>query len=163
MSKDDSKIAEDTNKSYKQKTAMMPLVITGVVTLIIGSAGGFFAGSIASNSNNASNPMRGMNSQNAPQDAMGGFGEQMSGGFGTVTAVADTSITIKSLRSDTDTTYTITSTTTVTDGTETAKVSDITVGDRVMVQTDDSGDDATTKTATTIQINPTMSRPGSRQ
>jgi hypothetical protein len=108
---------------------------------------------------------KGSPSTTANESMMNG-GQQMGGGFGmrggtrgSVTAVTDTSITVEDSRQNTTVTYTITDSTTITDGGETANISDIAVGDSVMIQSDGdtlSSDDAATKTATSIARNPTM-------
>lgn len=72
--------------------------------------------------------------------------------MGTVTAVSSSSITVKSSMDSSVSTLGITSSTTVTDNGESAKISDIEVGDSVMVQTGSSD----TKTATKIMLNPSM-------
>jgi hypothetical protein len=74
------------------------------------------------------------------------------GEFGDVTAVSSTSITINDTRSGAAKTLSISSDTAVTKDGNTASVSDIAAGDRVIVQTDTTD---TTK-ATRITINPTM-------
>lgn len=96
--------------------------------------------------------------QGMGQRGGGQFG-MMRGGFGTVTEVTDSSVTISAQLpmsqdqgSQETTTYTVTSSTKVANSGETAAVSDIKVGDRVMIQTDNSD----SKTATSIEINPQM-------
>lgn len=85
------------------------------------------------------------------------------GGFGTVTAITDTSITISvqqfagpgsssSSDSTASKTYTITSSTTITDDGSDVTASDISVGDTVIVHTSSSS----STTATTIMVNPSM-------
>jgi len=88
-----------------------------------------------------------------PNGMMGG-GQFGRGGLGTVTAVTDSSITIKDQRQDEETSYAITADTSVMDDSDDAAVSDIKVGDTVMIQSDDSESD--TKTATTIRLNPSF-------
>lgn len=127
-----------------------------IAALVMGLLGGIVAGMQIGKSSFSTSP--GNQSQ---QDGMGG-GMQGRGAMGTVTAVTSDSITIKSDRSDSDTTttYAITSDTKVTDGNETAAVSDIAVGDAVMVQTGSSSSSSNgsgAKTAVRIEINPTMS------
>ena len=80
----------------------------------------------------------------------------MRGGLGIVGAVSSSSITVKNVRISSETTYAITNSTTVLDGQKDAAVSDIVVGDTVMVQTNTSD----TNTATSIVLNPTMGGPG---
>jgi len=85
--------------------------------------------------------------------ATGGPGGGMMGGFGTVTAISATSITVESSQTSTSTTYVITSATKVTDNGSTSSVSAIQTGDTVIVQPESSS----AKTAATIVLNPSMS------
>jgi hypothetical protein len=81
-----------------------------------------------------------------------GGGARRSGGFGQVTAVSPTSITITSQRTNTSTTYTITSSTTITDNGQTVTTTDIQTGDTVIVMTSGTG----STTATSILVNPSF-------
>lgn len=69
-----------------------------------------------------------------------------NGSFGTVTAVSDTSITVNESRNNTTMTYAITSSTTITNNGSAGSVSDIKIGDNVLIEA--SSSDA--KTATRI-------------
>lgn len=82
----------------------------------------------------------------------GGPGGRQMGGFGTVTAVNDSSISVQNSRSGSITTYSITSSTTVSDNGSTASVSNIQTGDTVIVQTSSSS----STTATQIIVNPSF-------
>lgn len=79
-------------------------------------------------------------------------GMRRSGSFGSVTAVSDNSITVDSQRTGGSETFKITSSTTVTDNGSSASVSDIKVGDTVMIRTSTSD----TSTATSILLNPSF-------
>lgn len=129
-----------------------------VAALVVGAIGGIIVGI----------QMGKGSSTTANTGAMGDDGQQMGGGFGmrggtmgTVTAISSDSITVEDTRRSTEVTYTITSSTTVTDSGSSVTASDITVGDSVIVQSDSTSsssdsDDATVKTATSIELNPTM-------
>jgi len=83
----------------------------------------------------------------------GGFaGGHHLGGFGQVTAVSSSSITITNQRTNASTTYTITSSTTITDNGQTVSASDIQTGDTVIITTSGSG----STTATRILVNPSF-------
>lgn len=93
-------------------------------------------------------------SGNVPNDGFGNGmgGTRARGGIGSVTAISSNSMTVKSERSDSSTTYSLTSSTAVINNDTNLSISDIKVGDTVMVQTSSSDN----KTATKIIINPTM-------
>jgi hypothetical protein len=82
----------------------------------------------------------------------GGFGGHRSGGFGQVTAVSPTSITITNERSGASSTYAITASTTITDSGQTVTTSSIQTGDTVIIMTSSSS----TSTATSILVNPSF-------
>lgn len=131
-------------------------IALGVIILLIGAGSGFLAG-MAVGRHVSTRGVMGAPSFN------GGRMYQNQGGFqgnrgvsrtfatttGTVTAVSDSSITVKTARGTT-VTYTITSSTTVDNNGSSASVSDIKVGDTVAVRqtTDTTGD------AASIQLNP---------
>jgi len=140
---------------YKSRNNNIVIAASVVGALLVGSAGGFFAGyQIGSNNDNVNRNSSQADMNDFPGGMMGG-GQFGMGGFGTVTAVSGDSITVKDQRQDEETTYTITSNTEVTDGGDKAAIGDIKVGDTVMVRTDDSSD-STNKTATSIQLNPSF-------
>ena len=76
----------------------------------------------------------------------------MLGGFGSVKVVSDTSITITNSRTNQDTVYSITSTTKILNGTAAASVSDIKVGDTVIIQPSTTS----STEASQITLNPQM-------
>jgi hypothetical protein len=85
--------------------------------------------------------------------ANGGFGggrQGLGGALGSVTAVSATSITVQNSRTNADSTLAITSSTTVTNNGTAATISDIKVGDTVLVRTSTSDQ----KTASQITLNP---------
>ena len=130
----------------------------GWIAAIIGALViGLFGGIIAGMQIGKSTSTNGQGGQSA-QGGMGRMG-QNRGTMGTVTSVSNSSITVKDTRQNESVTYTITSDTKVTNDGETAAVSDIAVGDTVMVRTGSSSSSngsSSTKTATRIEINPTM-------
>lgn len=129
----------------RRSTAFM---VPMAIAVIFGGLG--FFGGAAYQKSNSSSTVSATGSMNG--GAMGG-GQMQNGGFGTVSAVSDGSITITEQRQGTTTkTYTITTDTKIIDGTATATVGAIATGDRVMIQTDGS----TSTTATQITINPEM-------
>jgi hypothetical protein len=87
---------------------------------------------------------------------MSARGGMRNGVFGQVTAVSSTSISVKNTRSNSDSTLSINDATKVTNNGQTASVSDVKVGDTVIIRT--SATD--TKTATQINLNPQMRGPG---
>jgi hypothetical protein len=74
------------------------------------------------------------------------------GGLGTVSAVSSTSITVASQRSGTSNTYAITSSTKITDAGQSATVSSIATGDRVIVTPSSSN----SSDASQILVNPSF-------
>ena len=134
-------------------------IAIGLIVLLIGAGSGFLAGIAVGGHLNTRNALR----NSALNEGPGAPRYQTQGGYqnnrgvsrtfamttGTVSDVSSTSITIKTTRGTT-VTYTITSATTVTNGGNSASVSDIKTGDTVSVrQTND-----TTGDAASIQINP---------
>lgn len=124
------------------------------VTLVLGSVGGFVLGSKLSDADQIST----QSSQGGP----GGFGGPPSGGmmgamgaYGEVTSISSNSITVSDTRSGNTSTYAITDTTTIRNDGSDASVGDIAKGDTVRVSP--SSDDK--KTASSIEINPTMRGP----
>jgi hypothetical protein len=77
-------------------------------------------------------------------------GFRNGGGFGQVTAVSSSSITLQNPRSGTSTTYSITSSTTITDNGQTVAASSIQTGDTVIIEVASSG----STVAKTILVNP---------
>jgi hypothetical protein len=81
-----------------------------------------------------------------------GSGFRNRGGFGQVTAVSATNISIQNTRTGITTTYTITPSTTITDNGQTISASGIKTGDTVLVRVASRG----SKTATAIMVNPSF-------
>jgi len=79
---------------------------------------------------------------------IGGF--RNGGGFGQVTAISSTSITVQNPRSGTSKTFAITGSTTITDNGQPVTTSDIQSGEIVIVQVAGAG----STTATSILVNP---------
>lgn len=77
-----------------------------------------------------------------------GAGRARNGAFGTVTAVSSTSITVNEPRQNTSATYAITAATSIMNSGSTGAVSDIKVGDQVIVEASSTD----TKTATRIVL-----------
>lgn len=77
---------------------------------------------------------------------------RQGGDIGSVTAVSDTSITVKNQRTAESKTYTINSSTTVTNNGSEAAASDIKTGDTVIVEPDS----ANSSTASRIMLNPSF-------
>jgi hypothetical protein len=131
------------------------IVAIGVGALLIGGGIGFIVGQNVGGNRGAAG-----SSVASGQQGSGGQGGQgmMNGSMGTVTAVSDSSITVKDQMSSESKTYTIDSSTEITDNGSSATVSDISSGDTVMVRTDSSSSDSddSSSVATSIQINPSM-------
>jgi hypothetical protein len=132
-----------------------PLVVAVLAVLV--AIGGFVGGMQyqKGKSTIASSATAGLAGQGGA--TAGGFGgrgggQALNGGFGTVTAVSDSSITISDRRTSGTKTYSISSSTTITDAGAAATVSSIATGDQVLVRTSSS----TSTAATTIEVNPTM-------
>ncbi len=153
---------EDTNtKNPTAKTlntnVVIIIVATGVVTLFIGSGIGYAIGAC----HGAQTGMMGVgqnqwNIRNGQSGADGREMGRMNGVFGTVTAVDTGSITVKDEMHGFIVTYKITEDTKVTDGGESAKLSNISTGDLVRVQSSDST--SKVQTATSIELNVTIPR-----
>lgn len=143
-----------------------------VLVLVVGTGGGFVTGFQLGKTNGtgttlSQNGFGGQSSDGTGQmggpGGAGGLSGRRAGVIGTVTAVSSTSVTVKDQMQSTSSTYTITDTTTVTDNGATASVGDIAVGDTVLIRTSSSSSDSnssssddTSKTATAIELNPTM-------
>ncbi|QHN42849.1 hypothetical protein GII36_03215 [Candidatus Mycosynbacter amalyticus] len=148
-----------TPPSVARQESSAKWYIAIVVAIVVSAGAGLFAGMQIGKASNGSG-MQGMDSMSGQR---GGSG-MMRGGFGTVTTVSDSSVTIESRmmrmgQGDSDsnsegstTTYKITSDTKVTNNGEAAAISDIKTGDTVRVETSNSSSD----TATTIELNPQM-------
>jgi hypothetical protein len=146
--------------SHGQSNGNAALYIGFAIALVVVAAGAFVGGMQYQKSTGGSSTTA------TTQTGAGGFGgagggfggTRRSGGFGTVTAVSGTSITISETTpgsdssSGTSKTYAITSSTTVTDSGQSASVSDIQTGDRVIIRTSTSD----TSTASSIMVNPTF-------
>ncbi len=90
-------------------------------------------------------------------EAGGNFsGHARYGGFGTVTAISSTTISVQDFRSGTVTSYAITPSTVITDNGTTVSYSDIANGDRVIVMASSSSPTV----ASTINVNPNYGGPG---
>ena len=136
-------------------------IIAVVVIVLLAAGGGFFAGMQFGGSSSTRSTA---DAANGPEGM--GRGSMMGrGGFGTVTEVSDSSITIQagmrrssqsSSGESTTKTYKITTSTKITNNGETVAASTLKSGDRVMIQTDEND----TSTATAIEVNPQMRGPG---
>ena len=82
----------------------------------------------------------------------GGFGGRRGGGFGQVTTVTASSISVANQRTGTTKTYTVNSSTTITNSGQVAALSDIQTGDTVIITV--SSTDSTLATA--IVVNPSF-------
>ncbi len=152
---------EDTRQSYKAKLPLGTILAVGIVAVIVGGVGGILVGYQIGNTNDIDDGQRAGLNGDLGGGMMGG-GQFGPGGFGTVSKVDSGSITVEDQRQGEETTYSITTDTTITDNDESASISDIKVGDMVMIQSDDDSD-ADTKTATSIQLNPSFGGgPGAR-
>lgn len=146
----------------RTKGGMLTLPTGIVVLILIVTVGlGFLGGVAYQKSQGSTSPANtDLASQNAPTNGgPGGFGgsggsnfRQMRGGFGEVTAVTSSSITVRETMSGSSTTYTINDSTKVTNDGDDVSVSDIKVGDTVIVRTNSNDN----KVATQITINPSM-------
>lgn len=136
-------------------------------TLVVGVVGGLVIGIQIGKNDSSTTAATGGQFGNG---VMGSDGGMRGGGtMGTVTAVTSDSIVVEDTRQNTTVTYAITSDTTVTDDGTTASVSDIAVGDTVLIRatstssSSSSDGSATTKTASSIVLNPSMqSGPGNQ-
>lgn len=143
------KLEADTKpySKFSKSRVLVPAIAGAVILLGVGFLGGMQyqkGQSTTTTASTAGVPSLGTNS------GMGRMG--LRGGFGEVTAVTATSITVSETRSGASTSYVITSSTKVTKDSAAAAVTDIAVGDTVIVQTSTSD----TKQATSIVINPQM-------
>lgn len=143
---------EVSTKPAKQKKSSegIKIALTALVVVIL--CGVSFMGGMAFQKKQNSDTSTPSFAQGQGGFSQNGSGGRISGGFGTVTAISSSSITVKNSHSGSSKTYTITSNTTVKNGTTTASVSDIKVDDSVLVRTSSSD----TKTASSITINPEM-------
>lgn len=129
-----------------------------VVAIIVSAGAGLVAGMHIGKASGGGIGAQGAGSMPGMRGNMG----EMRGGFGTVTAVSDSSITIESRMTrlgqgdessqGATATYKITSDTKVTSNGETATIGDVKTGDTVRVETSDS----TTDVASAVELNPQM-------
>jgi hypothetical protein len=133
----------------------IPMKAVGAVIVVIILCGLSFFGGESYGKNHAPKAAATTSAFGGSGSAGGGFGGggfRHSGGFGQVSAVSSSSITVQNPRSGTSTTYSITASTTITDNGQTVPASDIQVGDTVIIQVASSG----STTATTILVNPSF-------
>lgn len=136
----------------------IPLHSAGLVIAVIILCGlSFWGGASYQKHHTKSTPTAGT-TPNFSGGGAGGFGgARRSGGFGQVTAVSSSSITVTNPRSGTGMTYTITGSTTISDNGQAVTVSDIQTGETVLITTSGSG----STTATSIMVNPSFGGQGS--
>jgi len=127
--------------------------LLGIVAAVIILCGLSFYGGVSYQKHHAkATPAANTNIGSNGAGGFGGSGARRSGGFGQVTAVSSTSITVSNQRTGASTTYSITSSTTITDSGQSVTTSDIQTGDTVLVTTSGSG----STTATAILVNPSF-------
>jgi len=155
-------LPQETLVKKSQRSWLKP-VATGLLVVTVGVAS--FFGGMAVGGNDEPKQVAvggsGQDGQNIPNQPGGSMGGEMPGrmgAMGEVTAVSAFSISIEDLRSGEASTFSINSSTEILDEGETAEVSDIEVGDNVMVVPDDS-DEAV---AAQIMIEPAIGGPGGR-
>jgi hypothetical protein len=154
----DEYISGEKHKEIKQKsnnkkvtlrissiTTIVIVVVLCLISFFIGSAYGKHSGKSVTSSAATSTGVNGYGGRY-------GEGERRMGGFGKVTSISSSNITISNERTNASTTYSITSNTTITDSGQTATVSDIQDGDTVIVTTASS----TSTSATRIMVNPSF-------
>lgn len=155
MASDPSDISHATSQSPRRSLtiSLKPLLLLIVVVVLCGLS--FLGGEKyqKNHQSTATNTTSSTGNQTTPTGGFGGgrFGNR-GGGFGQVTAVSSSSITITNQRTNASTTYSITSSTTITDNGSTVTTSDIQTGDTVLVRTSGSGSTA----ATAIEVNPSF-------
>lgn len=141
----------EAKKSNQISVSPILFVLGAVILLGLG----FLGGQVFQTGKNGSSATQ-VQQQTTQQGFPGGSSNMgrgtMRGGFGEVTAVSDSSITIKNSFSGESVTYAITSSTKITDNNETAGIADIKTGDTVMVQTVSTD----SKEATEIRLNVQM-------
>lgn len=136
----------------KRTEKVLALGVTAIVIAALGFGGGIVYQKGKQSSNDA--PVaRGANDSNFRASFNGPRGT-----MGTVTAVSSTGISLEDSRSGTASTLEITDATKVTNEGQTASISDVKVGDTVMVQSDSTN----AKQAAQISLNPQMPTMGNR-
>ena len=142
-----------------QRTKLPAAKVIPVALLVVGLGAGFIGGMSYQKHHQSSTTSSSANQMGTA----GGFGGRGGGGFrnslravGTVTAVDSSSISIQERRTGTTTAYTISSSTTVTNNGQSASVSDIKVGDTVVLTKASS----TSQAATQINLNPSFGGAG---
>jgi len=138
---------EENHSSSKDKKSSAGLKIALAALIVIALCGTSFMAGMTFQKKQAKNTASDSLSQ-----VQGRFGGRINGNFGTVTAISSTSITVKNDRTDTTSTYTVDSNTAIKNGTASASITDIKVGDTVMVRTSSSS----STTATSVTVNPEM-------
>ena len=150
----------------RNRNSIITIALAGIIVAAVGFAGGV-SYQKTRNTTAAAGNSGGFGRFANGQDGGSANGMRRMGAFGTVSAVSSDSITIKDQRSGGSNTYTITSDTTITDNGNTATISDIQTGDTVMIRTastdDPTSSSASSKTASSIILNPQMGNPGGRQ
>ncbi len=150
--------ADSTHVQTRPPQMWNTKIIAVVVLALVIGLGGFFAGvgyqkgKVTTVANASTTGQAGQGAAGAQGGFGGRAGRSMNGSLGTVTAVSSTSISVADQRSSTTKTYDISGDTTVSDNGATAAVTDITVGDTVLVSTGSS----TSTAATRIMLNPSF-------
>jgi hypothetical protein len=124
--------------------------IGAIVIVVLLCIVSFFGGSIYGKHHAPKTAATSAFSSSAKGGGFAGGGFRNGGGFGQVTAVSSSSITLQNPRSGTSTTYSITSSTTITDNGQAVSASSIQTGDTVIIQVASSG----STIAKTILVNP---------
>lgn len=149
--------AYQSSRNHK-KTMTFPLVpMLGVLVVIALMTGSFLAGiQYQKQQQKTITPSLG-----GPSNGFGGQGQprRSFGDMGTVTAITDTSITVKNAQSGATKTYTIGTATTITEDSNTIAAAQIQINDTVLIQTDTTD----TSTATQIIVNPSFGPPTGTQ
>ena len=152
-------VRHDAYKGKGKRAWIIPLAVSLIVLAVAGAS--FFGGMKYQESREpaqvgtADASQDGQTLPTQPGGAMGGDMRGGMGAMGEVTEISSSSISIEDIRSGSNSTYTITSSTEILDNGDTAKASDIKVGDSVMVIPSDSDDTV----AGQIMIDPGMGGP----
>ena len=153
-------LPQETLVKKSQRSWLKPVAV-GLLVVAVG-VGSFFGGMAVGENNEPTQVAVGGGGQDGqtmptqPDDFMAGGMRGGMGAMGEVSAVSSSGISIEDMRSGEASTYEINASTEILDNGDTAKVSDIEVGDSVMVIASDSDEDV----AAQIIIDPAMGGPG---
>lgn len=145
---------KNSNANKKTKVTVSVNHLVFIAVLVVACLISFWIGVAYQKHKNASNVATTTTTSGSSSGfpSRSGYSGRRMGGFGQVTSVSSTSISISNMRTGATTTYSINSNTVITDNGQTTSISDIQTGDTVIVTTSSSS----STVATRILVNPSF-------